>query len=86
MEWSEVEPVLDATYRFLADEEQTTQEAVCEAAGRAPGDERTIRALGDQVLLLGGRLSRRVVEIANKRLYRPDDLVADFAPRRPGGL
>jgi len=45
MEWSEVEPVLDATYRLLADEEQTTQEAVCEAAGRAPGDERTIRAL-----------------------------------------
>jgi hypothetical protein len=45
MDWSEVEPILQATYRLLNEEESTTPEAVCEALGRLAGDEGTIRAL-----------------------------------------
>jgi hypothetical protein len=45
VEWSEVEPVLNVTYELLQHEERVSQEAVCEALGRPPGDERTMRAL-----------------------------------------
>ena len=46
MDWSEVEPVLNATYALL-DQGDTTQDAVCEALGKPAGDEPTIRALAE---------------------------------------
>lgn len=45
MDWNEVEPVLVATYRLLADQDQTTPEAVCQELERPARDEQTIRAL-----------------------------------------
>jgi hypothetical protein len=45
MEWSEVQPVLRATYELLDAGEDVTQDQVCEALGRPAGDERTVRAL-----------------------------------------
>lgn len=45
MDWKEVRPILVATYQLLDGEEFVTQEAVCEAVGKPPRDERTIRAL-----------------------------------------
>jgi hypothetical protein len=45
MEWSEVEPVLAATYRLLADQDHLRGEAVIAEMGRPPGDETTGRAL-----------------------------------------
>jgi hypothetical protein len=45
MDWSEVEPVLNATYDLLDEQESTTPEAVSNALGKPTGDERTIRAL-----------------------------------------
>lgn len=45
VEWSEVEPVLQATYQLLNDREEISQEEACAAVRRPPGDEKTIRAL-----------------------------------------
>lgn len=45
MDWSEVEPVLKATYRLLAEEDHISGDAVIEALGRPPNDEATGRAL-----------------------------------------
>ncbi len=45
MEWTEVEPVLAATYRLFNAGQEPGQDHVCAALGRAPRDERTIRAL-----------------------------------------
>ncbi|HEV3377524.1 MAG TPA: hypothetical protein VG126_09625 [Thermoleophilaceae bacterium] len=45
MDWSEVEPVLKATYRLLADQDQVSGEAVIAELGRPPGDATTGRAL-----------------------------------------
>jgi hypothetical protein len=47
MEWVQVEPVLQATYRLLntSGEDSTTQDAVCNELGKPRGDDETIRAL-----------------------------------------
>jgi hypothetical protein len=45
MQWSEVEPVLNATYGLLDSKEEVTQEEVCAALGRPQGDATTVRAL-----------------------------------------
>jgi hypothetical protein len=45
MQWSDVEPVLIATYRLFADVDQVEGEEVCVTLGRAPDDEATARAL-----------------------------------------
>jgi hypothetical protein len=45
MEWNEVKPVLDATYRLLADQDYIPGQAVAQALGRPPDDERIGRIL-----------------------------------------
>jgi len=45
MDAAEAQPVLEATYRLLADVDHTRQDAVCEALDRPPGDPHTIHAL-----------------------------------------
>jgi hypothetical protein len=45
MQWSEVQPILNATYELLDGSDRVSQEGVCEVLGRPPGDERTIKAL-----------------------------------------
>ncbi len=45
MQWSEVEPVLNATYGLLDSKEEVTQEEVCAALDKIHGDATTIRAL-----------------------------------------
>ena len=52
MEWSEVQPVLRATYDLLDDAEIIGSEAVFQALGRPPDDPTTIRALA--LLYQGG--------------------------------
>ncbi len=45
MNWEEVKPALEETYRLLEDQEQISRDAVCEALGRPASDEHTILAL-----------------------------------------
>jgi hypothetical protein len=45
MDWSEVEPVLKATYRLLAERDYISGEDVIAELGRPPGDAATGRAL-----------------------------------------
>lgn len=48
MIWNEAQPVLEATYQLLNEEEageRLSQDQVCSALGRPAGDEPTIRAL-----------------------------------------
>ena len=45
MNWQEVRPVLDATYRVLEERDGANEDAVNDALGRAHGDIRTERAL-----------------------------------------
>ena len=45
MEWTDVKPVLEATYRLLAESDRVTGQDVNRALGRTPDDEVTGRAL-----------------------------------------
>ncbi len=60
MDATEVQLVLDATYRLLAHGEYTRQDAVCEALGRPAGDERTVGVLA--YLYENGDISGRTIE------------------------
>ena len=45
MQWSEVEPVLKATYRLLDDQDVITPEQVARSLDKPPDDEQVMRAL-----------------------------------------
>lgn len=60
MEWSEVKPVLDATYKLLNERERVSQDAVCAALDRPAKDQQTIRALA--LLYESGYISGMTVD------------------------
>ncbi|MGD9737523.1 MAG: hypothetical protein AB7V58_18220 [Solirubrobacterales bacterium] len=60
MQWSEVEPVLNATYGLLEENDEVGQDAVCVALGRPAGDQATIRAL--ELLHQGGYIGGPTID------------------------
>jgi hypothetical protein len=60
MDWTEVRPVLRATYTLLDSEGQTTPEFVCQRLGVQPRDDRTLRAL--TLLYQGGYIDGITIE------------------------